>query len=182
MTARPVVGVFGKVPGRGDFLTRDLDPVFADIWHGWLARELSAARSDLQARFEEAYLQAPAWRFAITPGIAGPEVTGVMIPSVDEVGRYFPLTLAAEGAIAEPQWYEPLEALARAALEKEWTVEPWLAELAALPAPVPAASVTGVLFWGEGSPLVAPGERRFTALPSGQAFLGLFLDQEAATA
>lgn len=182
MTTRPAVGVFGKLPGRGDFLARDLDPVFADVWHGWLARELPAARAALQVRFEEAYLQAPAWRFATAAGIAGPAVTGVMIPSVDGAGRYFPLTLAAEGSLAESEWYERLESLARAVLEEEWALEPWVAELAALPAPVPAGTVSGVLFWGEGSPFVAPGERRFTALPSGRAFLRLLLDQEAAAA
>jgi type VI secretion system protein ImpM len=174
--------MFGKVPGRGDFLSHDLDPIFTDAWHGWLARELPAARAALQARFDEAYLQTPAWRFATAPGIAGPGMTGVMIPSVDEVGRYFPLTLATEGLMGEPSWYETLENLARTALEEEWALEPWLAELAALSAPASAGLVSGVLFWGDGSPFVAPGERRFATLPSGRTFLELLLDQEEAAA
>ncbi len=182
MSSDPPVGVFGKVPGHGDFLTRDLAPTFTDAWHSWLARELPAARTTLQARFEPAYLQAPAWRFAVAAGLAGPAMTGVVIPSVDSVGRAFPLTLAARGPVAGCGWYEVVETLARAALEEDWTLDPWLARLAALSAPGPGDQPSGALFWGEGSPFVAAGERRFTALPSGPAFLDLLLDRGGAAA
>jgi type VI secretion system protein ImpM len=43
------------------------------------------------------YLTSPAWRFVCAAGACGPAaVIGVAAPSVDQVGRYFPLTLAAE--------------------------------------------------------------------------------------
>ena len=43
-----------------------------------------------------AYLEAPVWRFALPPGMCGERaVLGLMLPSVDKAGRYFPLTFAA---------------------------------------------------------------------------------------
>lgn len=172
------VGVFGKLPGRGDFLARDLDPVFTDAWHAWLARELPKARRRLGDRFRRAYLEAPIWRFALPGGVAGPEpATGVMIPSVDAVDREFPLTLAAAGPVAEPAWYGAIEDLALAALVDGWRAEPWLAALAALNPPRGAGEVSAtVRFWSDGSPLVAPGALAFAALPTGADFQRLLVD------
>jgi type VI secretion system protein ImpM len=110
-------------------------------------------------------------------------MTGVLIPSLDAVGRPFPLTLAAAGAPTEAGWYESVEALARTALdETAWALDSWLAGLAALPGPAAAGMATGAAFWGEGSPFVAPGERRFAALPTGADFLRLLLDPRRAAA
>lgn len=174
----PAVGVFGKLPGRGDFIARDLDPAFTDAWHDWLAHELPAARQALGERFEPAYLVAPVWRFVVAAGLAGSHaVTGVMIPSVDAVGRQFPLTLVASGGPGAEAWYAALEAAAIAALAEDWQDEPWRATLAALPAPdtAAAAAATAVRFWGEGSPFVAAGSLDFPALPTEAAFCRLFL-------
>lgn len=177
MSAR-AVGVFGKLPGRGDFLLRDLDPGFADAWHDWLVRELPAARDQLAEHFEPAYLQAPIWRFAVAPGLAGGQgMTGVMIPSIDAVGRQFPLTLAAAGPIATRDWYAAVEEVAIAALAEDWQSEPWLAQLAALPAPAGAVG-DGVHFWGEGSPFVPAGNLTFAGLPTGAAFARLLLERK----
>lgn len=177
--ALPVpVGVFGKLPGRGDFLARDLDPAFTDVWHAWLARELPQARRQLADRFLPAYLQAPIWRFALRGGVAGPEaVTGVMIPSLDAVDREFPLTLATHGSLAAPGWYEAVEELALAALAEDWQAESWLTALAAL-APSEAAETPGssVRFWSDGSPFVAPGTLVFATLPAGADFQRLLVD------
>lgn len=189
-TATPpasLVGVFGKLPGLGDFLARGLDARFTDAWHAWLTRELPSARTALGDEFDAAYLQAPAWRYGLAPGLAGPAaMTGVVIPSVDAVGRLFPLTLAAEGGAAETAgWYDALEDLARAVLEEAWLLEPWLAAVAALPGPRGTAGpAEGGTFWGEGSPLVAAGGLRFPALPAGENFLRLLRDRptEAAAA
>ncbi len=42
------------------------------------------------------YLTSPAWRFVCAGGACGPRpAIGLMVPSVDRVGRYFPLTLVA---------------------------------------------------------------------------------------
>jgi len=48
----------------------------------------------MQERWLEAYLTSPVWRFVLSPGICGDGAYGgVMVPSVDRVGRYFPLTI-----------------------------------------------------------------------------------------
>ena len=53
-------------------------------------------------------MMAPIWRFALAPGVAGPlPMLGVMMPSVDRVGRQFPLTLAAPMAEASPLRHSP---------------------------------------------------------------------------
>src|SRR5262245_15208002 len=58
---------------------------------------MSASRSVLGDRWLDVYLTSPAWRFACAAGACGPgRFIGLMVPSVDRVGRYFPLTLAAE--------------------------------------------------------------------------------------
>ncbi len=42
------------------------------------------------------YLSSPAWRFALDPGVVGLSGwIGVLVSSIDEVQRCYPLTLAA---------------------------------------------------------------------------------------
>lgn len=145
-------GVFGKLPARGDFLVHGLSASFTEPWHGWLARGMLAARGALGERLEAVWQVAPAWRFALAPGLAGPEaVVGVLVPSVDAVGRAFPLTLALLAReppdplalLVRPGWLDRLEAAARRALAPRLQLEAWLQELDALapgelqPAPPP---------------------------------------------
>jgi len=45
----------------------------------------------------DSYLTAPIWRFLLSSGVCGQmPMLGVMMPSVDRVGRYFPLTVVVE--------------------------------------------------------------------------------------
>ena len=91
------VGFYGKLPSHGDFLRRRASDAFVDAWDGWLRECLAASRSALGERWLDVYLTSPAWRFVCGPGACGPApVVGLMAPSVDLVGRYFPLTLVAE--------------------------------------------------------------------------------------
>jgi type VI secretion system protein ImpM len=91
------VGFYGKLPSHGDFLRRRASDAFVDVWDGWLGECLAASRSSLGERWLEVYLESPVWRFVCGPGACGPvPVVGLMAPSVDQVGRYFPLTLVSE--------------------------------------------------------------------------------------
>ena len=91
------VGFYGKLPSHGDFVRRRVSDTFVDPWDAWLRQCLPASRATLGARWLEIYLTSPAWRFACAAGACGPApVIGVMAPSVDQVGRYFPITLVAE--------------------------------------------------------------------------------------
>lgn len=87
----PAFGYFGKLPCAGDFLRRDLSPGFLVPWDAWLQRLMT----DLDA--SDAYLRAPIWRFALAPGLCGPRAaSGILLPSVDRVGRRFPFCIAHE--------------------------------------------------------------------------------------
>jgi type VI secretion system protein ImpM len=91
------VGLYGKLPSHGDFLRRRVSDAFVDAWDAWLREGLAASRAALGERWLNVYLTSPAWRFVCGPGACGPAaVLGVMAPSVDRVGRYFPLTLVSE--------------------------------------------------------------------------------------
>ena len=91
------VGFYGKLPSHGDFLRRRVSDAFVDVWDGWLREGMAASRSALGERWLEVYLTSPAWRFVCGQGACGPAaVVGLLAPSVDRVGRYFPLTLVSE--------------------------------------------------------------------------------------
>lgn len=95
-TGLDVPGWFGKLPGMGDFGQRRLSPRFRAVWDNWLQTGLQTLRAERENWVAE-YLHAPIWYFALGKDIMSPSPwIGVLIPSVDSVGRYFPLTLAIE--------------------------------------------------------------------------------------
>ncbi|AZD80214.1 type VI secretion system-associated protein TagF [Pseudomonas chlororaphis] len=144
-------GFYGKLAVRGDFIHRGLSPSFIERWDAWLSAGMATSQAALGAAWLDAYLVSPLWRFAVAPGLLGSEaVVGVMMPSVDRVGRYFPLTIALQleaetdlGAlVAGPDdWFEAAEALLLSTLEPEADVEAFEAAVPALGSPVCSAQV-----------------------------------------
>jgi type VI secretion system protein ImpM len=91
------VGLYGKLPSHGDFLRRRTSDAFVDRWDAWLQGCMAASRTALGERWLDVYLTSPAWRFVCAAGTCGAApILGLMVPSVDRVGRYFPLTLVVE--------------------------------------------------------------------------------------
>lgn len=89
-----VAGWFGKLAMLGDFASRRLAPDWVRACDEWLSGCLEASRRDLGQRWPEVYLAAPVWRFAWGPGIVDERWWfGVLMPSCDSVGRYFPLVI-----------------------------------------------------------------------------------------
>lgn len=89
------LGLYGKLPVHGDFVSRRLPGEFIDPWDSWLQRSIAFSKERLAAGWLDHYLGAPIWRFLVGPGVIGSGLwMGVLVPSVDKVGRYFPLTLA----------------------------------------------------------------------------------------
>lgn len=136
-------GAFGKMPALGDFFRLGVERDFVAPWDLWLQATLVAAESDLGARFEAFYMSAPIWRFALPPGVAGLQgAVGVLMPSVDRVGRRFPLTLMAQTGQEEQAplrnliWQAPVleaaETLALEALDDAMTRERLAEGLSAL--------------------------------------------------
>jgi len=109
-------GWFGKIPALGDFVARRLTPQFIEAWDHWLSIEILASRRKLGPDWSEAYGNAPTWRFALTPGVLDDGYWyGVLTPSVDRVGRHFPLTFVARSDTpngATNRWWAALMATA----------------------------------------------------------------------
>jgi len=122
-------GYFGKLPARADFVIGGCPAGFLKLWEPFLMKGLSQSRLDLNDAWEEAYMTMPVWRFRLTPegadGSLKDAVAGALMPSVDRVGRAFPLTLVAgfapnKGeAEAEVGWYDKAENLLRGMLSEE---------------------------------------------------------------
>lgn len=96
-------GLYGKIPSKDDFLRRNLPLSFVTPWDAWLNRSMAHAMEQAldhaSARagmaWKAAYLTSPPWRFALDPGIAGPQGwIGILASSLDRFGRTFPLTAA----------------------------------------------------------------------------------------
>ena len=95
-TVAGLPGWFGKLPGMGDFAHRRLPISFREGWDHWLQGGLSRMREQ-HAGWTARYLEAPVWCFVLAPQVLDERCwLGVLMPSVDGVGRYFPFALAVE--------------------------------------------------------------------------------------
>lgn len=93
-TVTVLPGWWGKLPGAGDFSHRRLDEAARARLDGWLQAELAAMRAR-HPGWQAAYLKAPLWHFALGAGLLSEHPwLGILMPSVDRVGRYFPLVIA----------------------------------------------------------------------------------------
>ncbi len=141
----PIAGWYGKLPCLGDFASRRLPPEFVDAWDGWLQRSIASSRQQLGESWLDLFLKSPMWRFALAPGICGDNAwAGLLLPSVDKVGRYFPLTLALrvnrsddslQQVFGADTWYAELERIALSALNIDFSPDLLEAALAQNPFP-----------------------------------------------
>jgi type VI secretion system protein ImpM len=168
-------GVYGKLASRGDFISRSLPHSFIQPWDAWLAAGLLASQEQLGGQWLDAYLVSPLWRFAVAADVCGPAaVAGVLMPSIDRVGRYFPLTIAQTldpahslGAVVcgPDDWFEQAESVLLSTLETGASFEDFdqrLQALARLPvaASLPRRSIASL----QRSPATSPAERNAVLL------------------
>ena len=182
VTGDITVGVFGKLPARGDFVREGLPRSFTDPWDDWWQCGLAGLQE--HPGWVSAWLEAPVWRFALPPGLCGPHgMLGMWLPSVDKAGRYFPLTVAAAapfdwaarlGGMA--LFLEGAEQAGRDALEHDLPPD---AVARAAAAALAACSLDGAPgragWWTEGGPRVAP-RAAAALLPKGAAFAAMIDD------
>lgn len=138
-------GLFGKLPGKRDFIALGAPTAFLSVYEPWLQGGLTASRLDLGAGWQDAFLHAPIWRFWLGSAYGGNTVAGAFMPSVDGIGRYFPLTVfavAGPGAAIPPPetdpqdaWFGRAEDFLLNALEPEASFETVAEALARLPVP-----------------------------------------------
>ena len=89
------LGYCGKLPSRGDFVEQGLDKTFIDPWNEWLQAVIAVSKEQLGDSWVDRYLTSPIWHFAISPATCGQQAYfGTFIPSIDAVGRHFPMTVA----------------------------------------------------------------------------------------
>ena len=122
-------GWYGKLSSLGDFASRRLPPDCVQACDAWLSQAMQGSREQLGPRWLEVYLTAPLLRFAWAPGVIDRQWWfGLLMPSCDSVGRYFPLLIAhprgrpPEDRIALDHlelWYEHLSRAAMRTLHDE---------------------------------------------------------------
>ncbi|GJD47751.1 hypothetical protein OPKNFCMD_0461 [Methylobacterium crusticola] len=145
-------GLYGKLPAKRDFVATGAPREFLAVWEPWVQGGVAASRLSLGAQWQSAFLQAPIWRFWLGRDLCGATTLGALMPSVDGVGRYFPLALFARAEPgespappeidAQDAWMAALEEILLSALAPETSLEQVTASLEALgpPAsPAPAA-------------------------------------------
>lgn len=124
-------GAFGKMPEVGDFFRLNVASSFVRVWDNWLQQLIMEGQTFYGAGFDAHYMSAPLWRFTLAADLAGPsKIMGVLMPSVDRVGRRFPLTLVmplespgppALDHLREGSLFEALENIALSTLEDGMT-------------------------------------------------------------
>ena len=183
-------GLFGKLPARGDFVRENLPRDFTDGWDAWWQRNLPGTQQRPRDEWRAAWLEAPVWRFVLPPGLCGRNgVVGLWLPSVDKIGRYSPLTIAA---VASADWAPYVgmmssflaasEQAARDALEHDLAptellrrvVEGFITDNA--PASAPPLVPAQATWWTAGGPRVAARLATGRALPEGRGFAALIDD------
>ena len=163
-----IPGWYGKLPSLGDFASRRLPVEFIKAWDACLQEVIPASRDALGERWLDVYLTMPIWRFVFLPGVVTRSGwAGVFMPSVDRVGRHFPLTIAMElpspaaaafATFEGADWFAGLEEAALAVLDPTRGVDDLDGALVQSVFPArPTAEDDGAL-------------RSFQALPSVEAF------------
>lgn len=123
------VGFFGKLPSHGDFISRGVRDGFLNAWDAWVQRVLVGSRQQLGDRWLQLYMTSPLWRFVLSEDVIdGACWAGVLMPSVDRVGRHFPFTIVAElpprtpwlaWADTQMLWFTRIEQAALELLEQD---------------------------------------------------------------
>ena len=152
------LGFYGKLPQNGDFITRNLGQAFIQPWDAWLQQALFTSQQQLGINWLQRYLTSPIWRFVLSAGVCGDSAwAGILMPSVDKVGRYFPLTIAvpldniqdlADIFLFNHQWFMQLETVALIGLEGKVSIAEFEKSLLTIPSFSLATSQNSESFLG----------------------------------
>jgi type VI secretion system protein ImpM len=143
MTLKAVCGFYGKLPMQSDLVSGNLPADFITPWQQWLQNALAVSREDLGLAWLNSYLTTPIWRFILSAGLCGDNAwAGILMPSIDKQGNYFPLTVVApfEQSQSLPylftlgnHWFEELETVALSGLEDDIDLPRFVQLLQAIP-------------------------------------------------
>ncbi|WP_020096102.1 type VI secretion system-associated protein TagF [Methylobacterium sp. 285MFTsu5.1] len=146
--------LYGKLPAKRDFVAIQTWRGFLATFEPWLQQGVASSRAQLGTAWQDSYLHAPIWRFWIGHAVCGMTMLGVLMPSVDGVGRYFPLVLAAgaeaDETLPNPEteahdaWLGAAEDILLSALGLETTLDELTAAVAGLGSPAATSGVGAV--------------------------------------
>jgi type VI secretion system protein ImpM len=182
-----VIGFYGKLPARGDFVRAGLPRDFTDPWDAWLQSVIAGSRTLMGDAWLPAFLEAPVWRFTLPPGMCGAQaVLGVMLPSVDRAGRYFPLTFAALSAhgiamSSGEAWLDACEAAGRNALEQDTPPQEIADMVGSIDLAEEAEDFSDATWWSEGSPLVSAVRLALRRLPDAATYAAMLGAEQKGT-
>lgn len=133
MTFPLQAGLYGKLPMHGDFIHRNLPSIFITTWDEWLQHYVAGSKEHLGDDWLDIYLTSPIWRFVLSSGVINElHWAGIMMPSVDQVGRYYPFSIVTpisaelnplEFISLESAWFEKMEELSLQALDEQLHVD-----------------------------------------------------------
>jgi type VI secretion system protein ImpM len=167
-------GLFGKLPTKRDFIGANASRRFLDVWEPWLQAGVATSKQMLGSGWTDAYKRAPIWRFWLGADFCGEAILGALMPSVDGVGRSFPLAVfvgEGEDSLAPPEldpndeWCEAAEAILLGALESGAMLEAIADRVATMPPPLlrPRSTVVaGLRQLPEGGVLTRDFDRRIS--------------------
>lgn len=125
------VGMYGKVPAHPDFISDTLHVDISNELYDWAQVVMYHSREKMsENKWLSAYLVSPIWRMVVPKNeFRTHDWVGVMVPSVDALGRYFPLfivfeadfkTLTVEWLFKEcTELFTIMEAVAMRALQQQ---------------------------------------------------------------
>lgn len=166
-------GFLGKLPSRGDFVDRGVDPATRREWSDWLDESVAVWRDATGDQWLTWYLEMPIWRFALAG--AGSPISGVLMPSEDKVGREHPLVILGPAIVdRDAGWFDAAIDAALAALSNGQDPEVFAQRVAELGPPPARAESEGGRWWTDGGPHVAAGDwLNRDGLPRPGATIGL---------
>lgn len=91
----PSVAWYGKLPSLGDFAGRRMPHALTLEWDAWLREGMEELRRIDDTGWPDRFVNAPLWFFIAPVAALSSPVIGALAPSMDRVGRYYPLTVMA---------------------------------------------------------------------------------------
>lgn len=164
-------GFLGTLPARGDFVRRGLPAEFVAPWEAWIDRAVAASRALLGDAWRAAWMVGPVWRFALPAGACGADAAlGILLPSIDRVGRCHPLAVVAlygpaEDAGDATPFLDAAEDAARDAIAADVEPDALAERIAAAPAPAAWGAAGDARWWTDGGPGVEARVLTVSGLP-----------------
>jgi type VI secretion system protein ImpM len=172
------IGFFGKLPTHGDFVSWGFGPDLERRMQDWLQAGLQQVREVMGDGWDREFRAMQPWRFIVERNLWLPAtLAGVLVPSLDRVGRSFPLIVLSQvpNFQAHPRqlyrdetWFTAAEGIAESSLRRDFDMAHFIETLKRLRSPrpqeTPEAEVPALerpasdtLWW-----TVMPGDRRVT--------------------